>query len=429
MTLKRFTVREEYFGSLVYDREKKDYIPFDAEATAVFRETSAGMPLAEVYSSFCKKNSEQSFQTFVKLCQSIELLNDEGVFDGDFINTGGGSLSVLSAPLRVHLQITNACPLKCRHCGQASREPYENELSFDEICSLIDEMAAIGVLEICIGGGEPFSRGDFINIVSYAAKKGIAVSLSASGLFVSRAAAKKLSEIGLKQIRISFDGASEKSYDYYRGKGTYRRAVRGIKTLRELFDCPLILHSVIMKPNIGELLSLFRAVQKFEADVWSLDFFRRSGGASSLTNFSLTPADASLVLRTVRRFAETSSVKIKIPSFPERASKINLYRGFGCSGGRMYCYINAKGDVKTCGFMPDSQIAGNIRRASLKDIWLYGEPFKELRELQGNDICNNCPSYNSCRGGCRARSFESHDLNGQDPLCHLIEEDKSFLVN
>ena len=34
-----------------------------------------------------------------------------------------------------------------------------------------------------------------------------------------------------------FDGSTEKSYDYYCGKkGSYRKAVRGIKTPVEIFD-------------------------------------------------------------------------------------------------------------------------------------------------------------------------------------------------
>ena len=51
MNLKRFTVREEYFGSLIYDLEKKDYIPFDEEATLIFKKTAEGQALADIYSN------------------------------------------------------------------------------------------------------------------------------------------------------------------------------------------------------------------------------------------------------------------------------------------------------------------------------------------------------------------------------------------
>lgn len=426
MNLKRFTVREEYFGSIIYDSEKKDYIPFDEEATLIFKKTSEGQTLADIYSQYLSNKSEQSFKTFVNLCKSIGLLNENDVFDGNFINKQvlDENKKCLSAPLKVHLQVTNECPLKCRHCSQLSREPRENELTFEEISHLISELSEIGVKEICFSGGDPFCRDDFVNIVNIAVRKGLSVSISCSGLFVSRAIAKKISELDLKQIKISFDGSSEKSYDYFRGKGTYRRAIRGIKTIREMFKCKLVLHSVIMKPNIGELLSLFKAIQKLEADEWTIDFFRQIGSASSHKNFVLQPEDINLIRRTVKKFSETSEMKIKIPSLPEISSKISIYDNFGCPAGNIYCYINSIGAVKPCGFMPDSTFAGNIRNQSLQDIWINSKLFSDMRDSLGVEKCLNCGFYKSCRGGCRARCAENgKNLETNDPFCFRAVSD------
>ncbi len=429
MSLKRFVVREEHFGALVYDRDKKDYIPFDSDATVIFRESAKGMPLDDIYSNFCQKTSEQSFKTFVSLCQSIGLLDENGYFSGDFIDFPQSlEITSLAAPLRVHLQITNECSLRCRHCSQKTRDAFDKELTLPQISSFIDQLVSIGTQELSIGGGEPFLRDDLVSIVSYASRKGLSVSLSTSGLFISRAVAKKLADVGLKQIRISFDGASEKSYDYFRGKGTYRRAIRGIKTIRELFDIPIILHSVIMKPNLGELLSLFRAVQKLGANIWSLDYMIGIGSAASLSQFALDAADASLVARSVKKFSENSPIKIIMPRFPYRAPKLGIYRGFGCTGGHVYCYVNAAGDVKPCSFLPDDMIAGNIKaEQSFRDIWLNSKVFTSIRGLAGNDSCQSCNYYNSCRGGCRARAALAGNIEEIDPACFLTsEETQSF---
>ena len=146
MNLKRFTIREEYFGSLIYDSEKKDYIPFDEEATLFFKKSSEGISLADIYSQYLNNKTEQNFKTFVNLCKSVGLLNDNDIFDGIFIsrkNTDENK-KCLSAPLKVHLQVTNECPLKCRHCSQISREPRENELTFEEISHLISDLSEMG---------------------------------------------------------------------------------------------------------------------------------------------------------------------------------------------------------------------------------------------------------------------------------------------
>ena len=429
MNLKRFTIREEYFGSLIYDSEKKDYIPFDEEATLFFKKSSEGISLSEIYSQYLNNKTEQNFKTFVNLCKSVGLLNDNDIFDGIFIsrkNTDENK-KCLSAPLKVHLQVTNECPLKCRHCSQVSREPRENELTFEEISHLISDLSEMGTKEICFSGGDPFCREDFINIVNIAVRRGLSVSISCSGLFISRAIAKKISELDLKQIKISFDGSSEKSYDYFRGKGTYRRAIRGIKTIREMFKCKMVLHSVIMKPNIGELLSLFRAIQKLEADEWTVDFFRSIGSATSHKNFALIPEEINLVRRTLKKFSETSEMKIKIPSLPEISSKISIYSNFGCPAGNIYCYINSAGFVKPCGFMPDSIFAGNIKNDSIQNIWLNSKLFSDLRSSLGVDKCRACGFYKSCRGGCRARCIENNkNIETNDPFCFMaISKEKN----
>ena len=427
MNLKRFTVREEYFGSLIYDLEKKDYIPFDEEATLIFKKTAEGQALSDIYSKYLSNKSEQNFKTFINLCKSIGLLNDNDVFDGVFINRQNiaEKQKCLSAPLKVHLQVTNECPLKCRHCSQSSREPRENELTFEQISHLISELSEIGTKEICFSGGDPFCREDFINIVNIAVRRGLSVSISCSGLFVSRAIAKKIAELDIKQIKVSFDGSSEKSYDYFRGKGTYRRAIRGIKTIREMFKCKLVLHSVIMKPNIGELLSLFRAIQKLEADEWTIDFFRQIGSASTHKNFALQPEDINLVRRTVKKFSETSEMKIKIPSLPEISSKISIYSNFGCPAGNIYCYINSSGFVKPCGFMSDSTFAGKIKNDSLQNIWLNSKLFSDMRASLGVDKCRNCGFYKSCRGGCRARATEiGKNIDVNDPFCFIATSEE-----
>lgn len=427
MNLKRFVAREEYFGALVYDRQKKDYIPFDGDAAHVFRETAKGRSLDDIFRDLSQTNSEQSFQTFVQLSQSIELLDGEGRFTGEIIDPGEDvkNLTHLSAPLRVHLQLTNECQLRCKYCSQTSRNALANELTLDEIKKLIDQMVRIGVMELNIGGGEPFLRDDLVQVIAYASGRGISVSLSTSGLFISRVVAKKIAEHGLKQIRISFDGASEKSYDYLRGKGTYRRAIRGIKTLRELFDTPIILHTVVMKPNLGELLSIFRAVQKLGADVWSLNYLAPVGYAASFRQFALDPSNTELVIRTIKRFSQNSSMKIVMPQFPYAGPRVSVYRGFGCSGGQLYCMITASGDVKPCSFMPDGFISGNIRNTPLQEIWNSGSGIRQMRENCGNEVCTDCQHYNSCRGGCRARAEETGKGEAPDPYCFLLNEKSS----
>lgn len=414
----RFIGRKEYFGSLIYDKDRGDYIPFDWDATYIFEE-SKKRSQKEIFKKLNGKITEQGFQTFIQLCQSIELMDKEGKFLGEILSSPAVP-QILSAPLKVHLCITKECPLKCRHCSQESRDPAPDELSLKDIQKLIDELASIGTFEISLGGGDPFMRKDLPEIVAYARNAGISVSISSTGLFIGKPAAKKLSEYGIKSFKISFDGSTEKTYDYIRGKGTYRRAMRGLKILREVFpEVPITLHSVLMKSNINEITSLLRNAQKLQCNIWSIDFVKPAGSAKSNPQIHLTPKEAAEAIEYIRKLAENSSIKIEMPQFPYKSTKKGIYRGFGCVGGNLYCYIDSSGNAAPCSFLMEHYTSGNIKKTSLKNIWLKGEGFQKIRALAGNETCLRCDFYNTCRGGCRARAVKSGNPNSVDPCCFL----------
>lgn len=418
---KRFVGRKEYFGSLIYDRERGDYIPFDWDATYIFEE-SLKSNLDQVFKKMDGRLTLQSFQTFVQLCQSIELLDAQGRFTGEML-ANPPAPNILSAPLRVHLTVTNECPLRCRHCSQKTRDAYPNELTLDEFHKLFDDLAAAGVCEVTIAGGEPFSRDDIVPIVTYARQKGLTVNISTTGLFISRVQAKKLADVGLKSIRISFDGSTEKSYDYFRGKkGAYRRAMRGIKALREIFEkTPITLHTTIMKQNMNELLTLARMVQKLKCDTWSVDYVKPQGYAAADSRMWLSREEAETVFKALSRIAENSSVRVEMAHFPYRTQRKVIYRGFGCVGANLYCYINSQGLVSPCSFTIDYFPSGSLRKQTIKEIWQTADAFKKFRGFPGNETCHKCDYFSSCRGGCRIRAIMATQ-NGSaiDPNCFVM---------
>lgn len=419
----RFIGRREYFGSLFYDFERGDYIPFDWDATYIF-ELSQKHSVEEIAEKIKKRVSKESFLTFVQLCQSIDLFDKDANLTGKLL-PHMPVRNRLSAPLRVHLQLTNKCELNCRHCSQDTREPLENELSLEEIYKLIDEMVSIGTFELTLGGGDPFLRDkDVLKIIEYAAQRNVSIFISTTGLFLGRVLAKKLTKFPIKGFRISVDGSTEKSFDYQRGKGSYRRAVRSIKTIRELFDCPITIHSVLMKTNFMEILSLLKTVQKLKCDQWSVDFVKSIGSAKDNEHVLMTPEMMRDSFRSIKKLQKYSSTPIVFRHFPYQSRGKRIYRGFGCVGGNLNCWIDAAGNVYPCSFLREQFNAGNIREMSLRDIWLYSANLQLFRSLTGNEQCLACTYADSCRGGCRARAQEAGNVEGIDPACFIHFEDE-----
>ena len=327
------------------------------------------------------------------MCRSIELFDAEGRFSGQFVPARPVA-GMLSAPMRVHLAITNECELNCRHCSQDTREALPNELTLEELQALFDQMADLGTCQLHIGGGEPLLRPDLLAIVRYAHQKGLSVSLSTTATSVNRVQMKKIAELGLKSLRVSFDGAAEKSYDYYRGvKGAYRKAVRGMKTLREVFDkTPIIMHTTLMRPNVSEILALARLVQKLQLDAWSLDFVKPVGYAAEQPTLWLGKEEGEDLFKKLGKMVENFNLPLRMAHFPYKGQQHGSTQlGYRCLGANLYCYVSPNGSVAPCSFTCRQFPAGNIRRKSLREIWVESDMFRKFRTgVAGPQACTFC---------------------------------------
>ena len=96
----------------------------------------------------------------------------------------------LKAPLTINWAVTNTCNFKCRHCY--SRTDPSEELDGQTLFSCIEKIVAAGVLSINFGGGEPFLREDFLNILDYAHRKRITTCVSTNGTMLDEALATNL---------------------------------------------------------------------------------------------------------------------------------------------------------------------------------------------------------------------------------------------
>ncbi|MEW6284102.1 MAG: radical SAM protein, partial [Candidatus Eremiobacterota bacterium] len=368
-----FVARREYFGCLVYDRAHSDYIPFDQDATEIFLR-SRTQSLDEIYRDLADKVTRQSFDTFVQLCSSIELMKD-GTFQGSFIQSNGHErMKHLSAPTLVYLQLTRYCNLACKHCWADAGQARPRELTILEVRDLIDQMAAMGTFKLRLGGGEPLGRGDWADIVSHANSRGIRVSLSTNATMATKAVAERLGELDIESIKVSLEAGSEKSYDYIRGDRAYRKAIRGIKNLLEMAKAPVYFHVVLQKDNLTEIPSLVKTAEKFGVPRIVFDIVVPVGRARENPRILLTPDEANSALDLARRIGETSRVEVEVSGrVPPPYQKKRVFEGFGCECGHVHCHISSEGVVSAGGYVSHLLPAGTIRERPLAEIWENGQ--------------------------------------------------------
>ena len=132
----------------------------------------------------------------------------------------------------VRISVTDRCNFRCRYCMPAEGLPWLERaelLSFEEITRLVRILAATGVDEVRVTGGEPLVRRELPRLIGMlAAVPGVRdLSLTTNGVMLDRLAAP-LVENGLRRINISLDSLSHVRFAEITRRDALDRVLRGI---------------------------------------------------------------------------------------------------------------------------------------------------------------------------------------------------------
>jgi MoaA/NifB/PqqE/SkfB family radical SAM enzyme len=133
--------------------------------------------------------------------------------------------SVSQPSLKIEWEITYACNLRCRHCYNASGQSQTNELSTREALQLINEIAEMRVFEVGISGGEPLLRSDLFELLTALKTRRIRTYLCTNGTLINDDITQQILESKVSHVMVSLDGASSKTHDSIRGRGSYSKAI------------------------------------------------------------------------------------------------------------------------------------------------------------------------------------------------------------
>jgi uncharacterized radical SAM superfamily Fe-S cluster-containing enzyme len=113
-------------------------------------------------------------------------------------------------PTHLVIEPTNNCNLQCKHCYRLSGQYEKQELSFDEIKDVIDQMYKLGAHVIEITGGECTLHKNFTDIIEYAYPKNNIIGILSNGMNISEDTVKKLNSYRDKLFwSISLDSCNE----------------------------------------------------------------------------------------------------------------------------------------------------------------------------------------------------------------------------
>jgi MoaA/NifB/PqqE/SkfB family radical SAM enzyme len=136
-------------------------------------------------------------------------------------------------PTVIAISPTMRCNYNCRGCYSRDRIS-NNELTTQELYSLLSEAVQLGVLAVVVTGGEPYLRGDTIQLMEKH-KKLLFIPIT-NGSKMTPELAKRIAKSGNIIQLVSIEGLKEHT-DNRRKRGSYETAVLAMKSLREAGAC------------------------------------------------------------------------------------------------------------------------------------------------------------------------------------------------
>jgi mycofactocin biosynthetic radical S-adenosylmethionine protein MftC len=327
-----------------------------------------------------------------------------------------GTWDPLRSPVNVTWEITANCNLQCRHCLSADmRKSMAAELDYEQCRAFIDELDRMEVFQINFGGGEPFLRNDFCDILDYVHSKGIPTCVSTNGTMLNDKLASRLGGMDLLRIQVSLDGATATVNDAIRGSGTYDKILDGIALLNKQGFRHLSINTVVTRTNLGEIEPLCELARHYGVKT-RLSRFRPSGDAKRVwQEFHLNHSQLAWLSEflSARHDILTGDSFFSITQEDRRDLGMNM-----CGAARMTCSILPDGSVYPCAFLCDEPFkGGNILHEPLDEIWRRSPVFNALRAIR-IEACEGCERFSLCHGGCPAVAyFLKNSLNQPDPEC------------
>lgn len=342
-----------------------------------------------------------------------------GAFSADLHHRQAGE----RIPLQVSIEVTRRCPLECLHCynnlPMGDMDARQRELTKEEHFKVLDELVEMGCFWILYTGGEIFARKDFLEIYTYAKKKGFLITLFTNGTIINQQIADYLVEWPPFAIEITLYGRTRETYEALTAvPGSYDRCLRGIKLLKER-GLPLKLKTVATSVNKHEVLAMRQFAEEEIGVEFKMDgqINPRIDCSQSPLGVRLTPEElVALDMNAPKGMSEYRRLAKRDLEHPPNLQQSDTV--YFCGGGVGGFALNAYGEMGIC--VISQQDTFGVRETGLRQVWEGS--LAEIRNRKRTRVtkCVECRIQSLC-GMCPANG-EMENGDKESPvefLCHV----------
>ena len=348
------------------------------------------------------------------------------------------------------ISLTGKCNLHCEYCFYANEMHGRPDLTIDQWFTFFDELNRLGVRNLTLSGGEVFVRKDPWEIIDYLIEKRMRYSILSNGTLINEDTLKQL-EIGkrrdrLNSIQVSIDGSCADVHDKSRGKGSFKRALNGLRLLKEA-NFPVTSRVTINRHNVDDLENV-AALLLDDVGLRSFgtnDAIPMGAGCENQAGITLTPQQQLRAIITMHELDQKYPGRINATAGPlakwkmysemeharatgEKSERwqMGFLTGCGCIFGKLA--VHHDGIISPCNMLAGLEL-GRINQDSITTIWKNHpilQAMKDRRKIPMQDVpgCVDCEWAPYCNGSCPGLA---HTMTGDFNMANPHDCYRDFL--
>jgi GTP 3',8-cyclase len=315
----------------------------------------------------------------------------------------------------LRVSVTDRCNFRCQYCMPAEGLPWLERadiLTFEEIERLVRVMAAMGVSDLRLTGGEPLVRREFPRLVAMlAAVEGVEdLSLTTNGYLLERDA-DALVAAGIQRVNVSIDSLQKDRFFQLTRRDSLPQVLRGLEAIgRHPEVQPIKVNAVALRGfTEEEALPFAEFSRSTRYQVRFIEFMPLDA------DHNWTP-DAVLTGDELRRIIDAVHPLEELPREPSATARVYRFKdgrgeiGFINPVSEPFCAdcnrirLTADGKLRTCLFsLHETDLREQLRggasddelETTLRDaVWR-----KELKHMVGEPGFRQPPRTMSSIGG------------------------------
>jgi radical SAM protein with 4Fe4S-binding SPASM domain len=297
---------------------------------------------------------------------------------------------------------SSVCMLHCPLCPTGTGTIRLNKaiMNLDDFTLYLEKIPSIKHISL-FNWGEPFLNRQIFDIIQYAhfKKKHLLIDSNFSLKFSDEDLLKIINS-GLDVLRISLDGASQKTYGMYRKNGNFHLVYRNLKRLRILqkqmnaHSPRIIWKFVVNKFNEHELTKAKRKAKEIDVEF----LINTIGLADDIPDASVPPG---VTLKAKMSYWLPKNKKLIFYKYKDKNNASVSSKEQRCDWIFDSIVVHPDGSVLPCCFITDKKnIFGNLKAQTIEEIWYSDQYMSARNKFLHNQkvkhvpvICDHCPYY------------------------------------